>query len=275
MFSKQLNGLSKIREAKCQSKQKGFTLIELLVVIAIIALLLSILMPSLSKVKMRAKTIICMINCKTMATAWDSYVVENEDAIVSSFTGYSTYGNELLYEPLVCANPWTGWAGYQNDSANNEKRQTQAIEQGKLYPYLETTSVYHCPASKKYELRAFSIPDILGNVGLAGHETIVGLEVVTKMTQVKSPSSRIVFMDEGYATFGGYTIFYAEANWWDLPPIRHDNGVTLGFIDGHAQFYKWRDERTIKTGEGDLDVDHDDNKDLMMMQRGIFGSLGY
>ncbi|UCD27447.1 MAG: prepilin-type N-terminal cleavage/methylation domain-containing protein [Planctomycetota bacterium] len=80
-------------------RKKAFTLIELLVVIAIIALLLSILLPALKKVKMQAKTSVCISNCKTMAAAWGTYAMENDEAIVSSFTGYSTYFNELGYDP--------------------------------------------------------------------------------------------------------------------------------------------------------------------------------
>jgi len=57
--------------------KKGFTLIELLVVIAIIALLLAILMPSLQKVKVIARTVICQSNLKGLTTGFEMYSQEN------------------------------------------------------------------------------------------------------------------------------------------------------------------------------------------------------
>ena len=50
--------------------KRGFTLIELLVVIAIIAMLLSILTPSLNKVKKIARSVICRSNLRQWGTAF-------------------------------------------------------------------------------------------------------------------------------------------------------------------------------------------------------------
>jgi prepilin-type N-terminal cleavage/methylation domain-containing protein/prepilin-type processing-associated H-X9-DG protein len=58
-------------------KNKGFTLIELLVVIAIIALLMSILMPALAKVRRQAKTVTCQANLKQWSLVWSLYCGDN------------------------------------------------------------------------------------------------------------------------------------------------------------------------------------------------------
>ena len=60
-------------------KHHGFTLMELLVVIAIIALLLSILMPALSKAKNAARVVVCLSNLHQIGIASASYLSENND----------------------------------------------------------------------------------------------------------------------------------------------------------------------------------------------------
>jgi len=59
------------------SKRRGFTLIELLVVIAIIALLLSILMPAMRKVKEQGNMVKCMGNLKQWNLIFSMYLQEN------------------------------------------------------------------------------------------------------------------------------------------------------------------------------------------------------
>ena len=62
-------------EKMCE--KKGFTLIELLVVIAIIALLLSIIMPSLNKAKTYAEEVVCKNNLRQYGLATEMYCNEN------------------------------------------------------------------------------------------------------------------------------------------------------------------------------------------------------
>ena len=65
-------------EATSMSVRKGFTLIELLVVIAIIALLVSMLMPSLNSAKALARRAICASNQRVLGVTLKLYCAEQD-----------------------------------------------------------------------------------------------------------------------------------------------------------------------------------------------------
>lgn len=72
-----------------RGKTKGFTLIELLVVIAIIALLVSILLPSLNKAKQLAKKTVCLSQLKSIGLTVAMYASANNDCFPVSRGTYS------------------------------------------------------------------------------------------------------------------------------------------------------------------------------------------
>ena len=72
------SGLLSGRVRRDISKRAGFTLIELLVVIAILVLLMAILLPTLQRVKMQAKAVVCQTNQKQWGLIFSAYTSEND-----------------------------------------------------------------------------------------------------------------------------------------------------------------------------------------------------
>lgn len=132
-----------------RQKNKGFTLIELLVVIAIIALLLSILMPSLQKAKRVAKRMICMNNTRQTGMSIQLYAESNNGKIMPQCNSNGNpVSNPTTYPPANAYFAYKKIAGvmvpyhlallYETgvvDSAESFYCPAQSIKDNKNYDY--------------------------------------------------------------------------------------------------------------------------------------------
>lgn len=80
-------------------KQAKFTLIELLVVVAIIGILVSLLLPSLSKARLAAKRAVCASNLKQIFTAETNYISTNNGWVTPATI--KSGGVWLSYDDLI------------------------------------------------------------------------------------------------------------------------------------------------------------------------------
>lgn len=244
--------------------RRAFTLIELLVVIAIIALLMAILMPALNRAREQGKRGVCLSHLKQLQLSWIMYCNENDQKMVNGDT--EEYGIDKN-RPAWVKKDW---------AANTTMLQKKiAIETGALFPYCSNIKSYHCPTGSinKTELRMYAIVDSMSCRGWS----MDGATMLKKTTEVKTPQNRMVFIDDGGtggSCLGGWTVYSDQYKWWDPPPIRHGNGTTFSYVDGHADYFKWKDSRTTKFGEKETAFSEiqTGNPDLKDTAIGVWGS---
>jgi len=260
-------------------RKKGFTLIELLVVIAIIALLLSIILPSLRLAKEAGKRVVCLNNQKQLALAWTLYAGDNHEKLCSPAPGWgSATGSDQKYS-------WVAWKGTgwpAQPPLWTDEQWHQSITLGALWPYTQTKGVYRCPTGREHEQITYASFASLGWMQPITTEPEKYGEISKKLSQVKQPVTRAVYIDEGWLTPDFYAVYYGAEKWWDQPGLRHNEGVTLSFADGHADHWKWKDSRTkemcrMEWAEYQKTWWHKpcpDNEDLFKIRRAAWGDLG-
>jgi prepilin-type N-terminal cleavage/methylation domain-containing protein/prepilin-type processing-associated H-X9-DG protein len=85
---------------------RGFTLIELLVVIAIIALLIGILLPSLSSARKTARAVVAGVNARTVVQGMGTYTSSNDDYFAPAYVyGAEADGGKWRVADQLVTNP--------------------------------------------------------------------------------------------------------------------------------------------------------------------------
>jgi len=258
--------LNRLRPGRPVAKPSasGFTLIELLVVIAIIAILAAMLLPALSKAKVKAQQVACVSNQKQMMYAWILFADDNNDQLVPNannvamsqgFPGWVT--NVLI---------WDQGPPPQNYPQNYDPN---ALANALLGPYCgRAVGIYKCPGDRSQGLqgtrnRSLSMNGQMGggNVAtIAGQAAVVnqyGAEnwrIYNKQSDINKPApvNAWVFIDEhpdsindglfrvnmqGVADDGTGGTF----TWNDYPANNHAGVGVLSYADGHVAAHKWVD----------------------------------
>jgi prepilin-type N-terminal cleavage/methylation domain-containing protein/prepilin-type processing-associated H-X9-DG protein len=242
---------SSISPVRGSRRSTGFTLIELLVVIAIIAILAAMLLPALSKSKIKAQGTYCMNNTRQLTLGWLMFPDDND--------------NKLMPNP--------GWVGghmtWGNDADNTNTLILADTTQSLMATYVKSAKVYKCPgdrvpAANGERVRSVSMNGALGGKAPSvqgsnpGGRTYYGGGSPAPFGNgalkpgdltIPGPANIFVVLDEqadsmsavnGDATYAFDPGCPRTAEYWrDLPASYHNRAGSFSFADGHSEIHKW------------------------------------
>mgnify|MGYP001231071794 CR=1 FL=1 len=221
-----------------------FTPIELLVVIAIIAILASLLLPSLNSARNKARELSCASNLKQLGSLFMFYTSDYND----SFPYYDR------------------WNGAFPDSASDIYAQLWNKVVANLYLNKKITNqtpgCFRCPShvsdnySNQYISYGYNGYNIGSSYRIAGMPSFTGvdgyLSAPAKTSRLRRPSEIVLVTDSlqytvagaGETAQRGYFIVRDAANGAGAPPVgtasiypavRHDSSLNILWCDGHVE----------------------------------------
>jgi prepilin-type N-terminal cleavage/methylation domain-containing protein len=201
-------------------RRNPFTLIELLVVIAIIAILASLLLPSLARSRARARQAVCMANVSQIGIALALYVDEHD-------SWYPVHKS------------WADLVGKQGNESPDRHQSRRAAKERPLYPYVDE-EIARCPSDLGDPLwRNPNCYDAYGtSYSIQWTANRYGVAPVTHHTRPAkattfdvSPSNKMVLAD--WPWHGDRRLSMPGTRW------HSDTGRVFNtlFAEGHVEFF--------------------------------------
>jgi prepilin-type N-terminal cleavage/methylation domain-containing protein/prepilin-type processing-associated H-X9-DG protein len=273
---------------RARSKQaSGFTLIQLLIVIAIIAILASLLLPTLARAKALGQRTVCVSNFKQIQLAWLTYIDDNRgqlvlnsfnwspnpqspDNIPSWVQGFMYWDEDELIGKTGTADP---------DKLSSTNTALLVGPRALFAPYIPTYRIYKCPADKsqvtigktKYDrVRSYCMNEYLGDPRRGRGEFAWAdppfFPIVADIDHLNR--SQLMVLIENHEDFIYSPIFPAVGQSWStqgLPATRHNSSCAISFSDGHVEVRRWLDDSTRRPVTGKhpgLDIYPSTRRDL-------------
>jgi len=200
LVRKELSAVLNEASLKQKKSRLGFTLIEMLVVIAIIALLASLLMPALGRIREKAQKTACMSNLHQIGLAAQGYANDHE-----GYLPYAAYSSSIRW--------YTKLAPYAGGGV------------------LEKQSIWSCPSTKKNSWVGYG-----WNYHGLGHSP--QMPRLGPTSYIHEKDSIVLLADVRYAMdFVGNKDVIPPFSGGTPPSRVHSDGLNTLFVGGHVQWF--------------------------------------
>ncbi len=220
-------------------RRLAFTLVEILVVISIVAVLVALLIPSLSRAREVATAMKCASNLRQQLIALNAYSNNERDTAL----------------------PWTGrWSSGWGirmtaflDAPYQAALDSNPDDNGYFSPFFKKYAIFRCPQNERstgpeyynwnYGYNARLAAGVTS--GNSGQQLIAWKDRRTLIQIKYNPAKIVMIADLDYNNFLSLAYLTSNTNLVDKPRVHFQEKLNLAFLDGHVKLLAEGQDKTL------------------------------